>query len=159
MSLWRYSLRAWRRPGVPEACIGLQESCGADVNLVLFCCWLAEQGRVADPQLLRSACKAVERWQKDVLRPLRSARRAASESTPVPWAARVRERVLHAELAAEHAEQDALVACANAAPRRTGDAAAENLLRYLELIAVPPRAHAPYSGALRTALRIGVANG
>src|SRR5260221_13755017 len=38
--LWRFSLRFYRRPGVADACIALQDGCGGDVNILLFFLWL-----------------------------------------------------------------------------------------------------------------------
>ena len=50
---WRYSLGFYRRSGVEQACLGLQNTCGADVNLLLFCCWMGAQGRPLDKRSLR----------------------------------------------------------------------------------------------------------
>ena len=46
---WRFSLRTYRAPGVQEACLALQDRCGADVNLLLFCGWTGRDGRALDP--------------------------------------------------------------------------------------------------------------
>ncbi|MFB3151067.1 MAG: TIGR02444 family protein, partial [Alphaproteobacteria bacterium] len=42
---WDFALVVYRRDGVAEACLALQESQGVDVNVLLFCCWLGESGR------------------------------------------------------------------------------------------------------------------
>ena len=54
-AFWRFSLRTYRAPGVEAACLALQERCGADVNLLLFCGWVGREGRVLDEASLRSA--------------------------------------------------------------------------------------------------------
>ena len=62
-------------PGVQQACLALQERCGADVNLLLFCGWTGRGGRALDESVLRSAVDRVGRWQSEVIAPLRLARR------------------------------------------------------------------------------------
>ena len=42
---WRFSLRVYRAAGVQQACLALQEDCGADVNLLLLCGWLVQSTR------------------------------------------------------------------------------------------------------------------
>jgi uncharacterized protein (TIGR02444 family) len=102
-SFWRYSLRAWRAPAIARACLALQDRCGADVNLLLFCCWTGRAGRRLGARELKSALAAVARWQQEVVRPLRRARRAIGKD--VPGLRRLRRRVAAAELAAERVEQ------------------------------------------------------
>ena len=43
---WRFSLAFYRRAGVADACIALQEEAGVDVNLLLFLLWQATRKRV-----------------------------------------------------------------------------------------------------------------
>ena len=72
---WRFSLRTYRAPGVQDACLALQDRCGADVNLLLFCGWTGRDGRALDEGSLRSAVGRVGLWQSEVIAPLRLARR------------------------------------------------------------------------------------
>ena len=133
---WRYSLRAWSQPGIAQACLALQETCGADANLVLFCCWLGQSGRSADVRLLRRAIARVSAWRREVTEPLRLVRGAIKggvRGIPPRLRARVRKRVLSAELDAENAEQLVLAGLARGA-RRNGGTAARNLTRYLNLL-------------------------
>ena len=132
-ALWRFSLRVYRAEGVEAACLRLQDDHGADVNLVLFCCWLgaAGCGRVAEP-LLRSALAAASQWHGRAVAPLRALRRSLKhDPAPLPAAAAepVRRKVLAAELEAEHALQTLLFALASdldrtalPAERRAADA-------------------------------------
>lgn len=83
-SFWRFSLRTWRAPGVQQACLALQERCGADVNLLLFCGWTGQQGRALDPDSLRLAISQVGAWQSEVIAPLRLARRGLKHQSAVP---------------------------------------------------------------------------
>lgn len=59
---WRFSVRLFRAAGVADACIALQDECGADVNLLLYCGWLGACGRRLDRRAMRSAANAVRRW-------------------------------------------------------------------------------------------------
>jgi uncharacterized protein (TIGR02444 family) len=135
---WRHSLRLYRRPEVEEACLWLQDRCGADVNVLLLCCHLGSRGREASPELLARAVAAVGAWRQEVLGPLRRVRRAikaGQAGVPAAWAAQVRSGVKSAELLAERVEQRILVKSAGAGRRSRGDAAL-NLAHYRRLLGV-----------------------
>lgn len=107
---WNFSLELYGAEGVAEACLDLQDRRGCDVNVLLFCCWLAASGRpTLSADRLRAILKASDAWQADVVKPLRAIRRKLKDGS---WAGAlpetveaVRRRVADAELAAEHAEQ------------------------------------------------------
>lgn len=107
---WNFSLELYGAEGVAEACLDLQERRGCDVNVLLFCCWLAASGRpTLSADRLRAILKASDVWQADVVKPLRAIRRKLKDGS---WAGAlpetvdaVRRRVADAELAAEHVEQ------------------------------------------------------
>ena len=68
----------WRsigRPGVEAACLELQRRHRIDVNLVLLCCGWASAARALDGEALARLCHAADRWQLEVVRPLRNLRR------------------------------------------------------------------------------------
>ena len=106
---WRYSLRVWRIPGVEQACLALQERCGADVNLLLFCGWTGRLGRQLDRRALKSAIGRVGAWQSDVIAPLRLARQGLKrqrEGAAAALPARgLRKRLAALELDLERVEQ------------------------------------------------------
>lgn len=146
---WRFSLRSYRVAGVAEACLALQDDCGADVNLLLYCCWMGDQGRRLSKRALRSAIAAVSGWQSEVVRPLRRARRALKKGRGAiarEWSQSLRERIGAAELDAEYVQQ---IILAEHAARRSPfplrcdpqKAAAANLAIYFELLgaAIGPR--------------------
>lgn len=62
--LWRYAVALYAQPGVAQACLSLQDRFGADVNALLFCCWLGKN---------RAELKTAE-WQRilRLVRPLRA---------------------------------------------------------------------------------------
>lgn len=109
---WRFSLRTYRVPGVQEACLALQEHCGADVNLLLFCGWTGRSGRRLDRRSLRSAMARVGSWQSEVIAPLRLARRGlkrqCADGPAAALALPLRKRIAALELDLERAEQDLL---------------------------------------------------
>jgi uncharacterized protein (TIGR02444 family) len=100
MSIWDWTLRAYGRPGVPEACLRLQDQFGQNTDLLLWAVW----AETADPALLARAAEATRRWEAVALAPLREVRRALkAPAPPVEDAQRegLREDVKAAELRAE----------------------------------------------------------
>ncbi len=143
--LWRFSLDVYARTGVEQACLGLQASCGADVNLLLFCCWTGTRRRPLGKRFLRGTMAAVSGWQSEVVQPLRRARRALKRKSiglPGAWRAHLRASVSKLELDAEYVEQLILARRAAQAPPPARRATAEetvaaNLERYLALLGAP----------------------
>lgn len=140
---WDYSVALYGRPGVEAACIELQQRHRIDVNLVLLCLWLGERGTALDGEALARLCHAADRWQVEVVRPLRTLRRrlkariADGEPNSVAgdWpelAASIRERTIALEMDAEHLEQIHLgrVAAGLAAGATSGPALAGANLRH-----------------------------
>jgi len=116
---WDFSLELYGRPGVEKACLELQSRHALDVNLLLLCCWLAARGIGLDHEHARRVARAVEDWQREVVRPLRAVRRrlkvklADPERESVPdlffdLAGGLRAGILGLELDGEHLEQLAL---------------------------------------------------
>ena len=143
---WRFSLRVYRLPGVEQACLALQERCGADVNLLLFCGWTGREGRVLDRPALLSAIACVGDWQSQVIAPLRLARRGLKRQAALGKASALdpslRKRFLALELALERVEQSSLAEVAlqwQALERRVParEAVPANLACYLELLGHP----------------------
>jgi uncharacterized protein (TIGR02444 family) len=115
-AFWDYSVVLYGQPGVEAACVELQQRHGIDVNLVLLCVWLGERGTALDGETLARLCHAAERWQIEVVRPLRALRRRLKarigdrepNSVAGEWpglAISLRERAIALELDAEHLEQ------------------------------------------------------
>jgi len=107
--LWNFSVSVYRREGVAAACLSLQERRDADVNLLLYCCWLGAEGcRTLDADRLRRASAEVERWHREVVRSLRAVRKrlkANPEPASGEQAARLRRSIGAVELEAERIEQ------------------------------------------------------
>lgn len=149
-AFWTFSLAVYGQPGVPAACLELQERHGLDVNLVLAGLWAAHSGRgrltEADWERLDGTVAA---FHRDVVRPLRMARRAlkrAAESATPPGelASGIRQAIKAAELDAEHLEQILIEAelAAAAPPPASGTVPARtasrtNILDYLAWLRRP----------------------
>lgn len=134
---WAFSLALYSRPRVAEYCLQLQDDAGANVNLLLFCCWTGRRGVALDALGLAAAAATIKDWQVRVLRPLRARRRSVDIAAPE------KQRLLADELSAERREQALLVQwledCGLARPgsAHDGDTCARvNLTRYCATLGV-----------------------
>jgi len=118
---WLFSLRTYGKPGVERACLSLQGRLGADVNLVLLCCWAAASGRAPlSTRAIRAAIASTQRWQAEVIGPLRAARRSLKQGfdcVPSERTAELRKSIGRVELECEHAEQLLLARQVEALPQ------------------------------------------
>jgi uncharacterized protein (TIGR02444 family) len=100
MAIWEWALEAYARPGVPEACLALQDDHGQNTSFLLW----AVYAEAKDPELLARAAAVTRTWDRTALVPLRDVRRALKAPLPpVDDHARqsLREDVKGLELAAE----------------------------------------------------------
>ena len=142
---WRYSLKLYAAAGIAPACLALQDDHGVDVNLLLLCCWLGSQGRVLGVRDMRAAMTSVVHWQRNVIQPLRTVRRALksmAHGALADAAPRLRQKLSRLELDAEFQEHELLLqwAASRSFARRPDTpqaATAVNLRTYLRLIGVP----------------------
>ncbi|MFQ5468178.1 MAG: TIGR02444 family protein, partial [Kiloniellaceae bacterium] len=107
-SLWDYSVALYGRAGVEAACLGLQERRGADVNLLLLCCWVGGAGRVLRGDEIDRLVATVAPWRVAVIEPLRAVRRrlkAPPGDAPADAVGALRARVGKDEIEAEAIEQ------------------------------------------------------
>jgi uncharacterized protein (TIGR02444 family) len=118
---WRFSLAIYARPEVARACLELQDTCGADVNLLLFLLWLALSGRTPSADTVGALDDKVREWREAVIAPLRTLRRALKQGTPIApdMAEPLRIQVKALELEAERLQQETLYALADALPCET----------------------------------------
>lgn len=116
MAIWEWALEAYARPGVPEACLTLQDQHGQNTSLLLW----AVYSETSDPELLKRAAEAARDWDRTALVPLRDVRRALKAPLPPfgdhPRMA-FREEVKALELAAERLLLETLH---HMAPHRSG---------------------------------------
>lgn len=118
--LWRFSLAVYDRAVVKSTCLALQDRTGADVNILLFLCWLDHTGRpMPDDAALRRIIRTTAPLRDDVVAPLRAVRRNLD---PAKVQA-LRNAILNAELVGEQMIQALLHA------RFTGDSASSGALQ------------------------------
>ncbi len=138
---WRFSLQFYRRAGVADACIVLQDEAGVDVNVLLFLLWCAREGRRLSASEVAALDRACAPWRNVTVIPLRAVRRALKSPPPLIAAGNAelfRTRIKAVELEAERLQQEALHARfaakqpgeAGASP---GAAARANLAAYAEV--------------------------
>jgi uncharacterized protein (TIGR02444 family) len=135
-ALWRFALAFYAQPNVSAALLGLQDSAGCDINLILFALWLGVSGR---SRLTSEALDTADRlaWpiRSAVVEPLRALRRKL-RSDPDADIQRLREGVKALELEAEKLILDRLARTAEAPSSATDPAsrltaAHANLALYL----------------------------
>jgi uncharacterized protein (TIGR02444 family) len=109
--LWHFSLAFYRRPGVADACLALQDAAGVDVNVMLYLLYLAARGRGVHADDMGRIESVAAVWRDAVVVPLREIRRKLKaplgEFAPAVTCG-LRDDVKRIELAAERIEQQAL---------------------------------------------------
>ncbi|MDH3976922.1 MAG: TIGR02444 family protein [Gammaproteobacteria bacterium] len=108
-AFWDFSLAFYRKPGVADACLYLQDQYGLNVNILLLCIW---SGKTTDGPLttmqLEACTQRIRDWEEKVIQPLRAIRRAVRHETlgvPEFIAEAFHLHVESSELEAEHVEQ------------------------------------------------------
>jgi uncharacterized protein (TIGR02444 family) len=108
---WQFSLKFYATPGVPPACIELQDRAKVDVNVLFFLLWNATQKRALDNADVAELDRLIGAWREMAVVPLRDIRRALKDPPPVMAAAAAegfRTRIKQVELEAERLQQEAL---------------------------------------------------
>lgn len=104
-AFWQFSLAVYAAAGVADECLAAQESHGVDVNVLLFCAWLAFARKIAlTPQDIGAIGVEVDVWHESAVKPLRSVRRYM-KNVPGGDVSALRTRVKADELEAEQIEQ------------------------------------------------------
>ena len=137
-----------------EACLGLQDRHGLDVNLLLYAAYAALSGRGAvDAQALARANRAIEGWRLHVIQPLRQMRRYLKG---LEAAAPTRQRILAAELTAEREAQMRLAELLAPPARRAAEQRRSDLMAALDAAArnARPKLGAAGRKAIATIARV-----
>lgn len=111
--LWLGMLDLYSAPGVPEACVTVQDACDTDVLLLLTAALLARSEIQLTPALAGRLIAETLEWHREVVMPLRSLRRQWRGRTA---AEALRERVKALELDAERMEVAILQSVLDEAP-------------------------------------------
>ena len=78
MSLWDWTLSAYDKPGVPQACLSLQDDHGQNTSFLLWAVWTGG----ADPTSLSLGAEIARDWETRVLGPIREVRRLLKANFP-----------------------------------------------------------------------------
>lgn len=144
---WEFSLAIYCKQQVAQACLDLQDRRAADVNILLFSCWLATQGCRLNESGFKAAMAAVADWRTQLLEPLRRARRRLKKRFPEiakPDKQSINHAIMSAELECERLAQGKILFAAHSHLVTTDAAAGQrelaekSLQAYLALIAPEP---------------------
>lgn len=107
-ALWEYSVKLYSNDKVAKACLSLQDRQSLDVNILLFCVWVAASGHGEfEGDELSSALRISQNWQEGSVKPLREVRRFLKSSfDPIDarMAADLKRVISESELYAEKLE-------------------------------------------------------
>ena len=109
---WDFSNQLYGKDGVAEICLDLQENLEVDVNLLLFCYWIACFKNIPSESEWMQISQFSKSWNMNVIQPLRNARKSITEKLENHAAnlayAELREQVKGNELAAEKIQQETI---------------------------------------------------
>ena len=131
-ALWEYTLAVYDKPGVKSVLLQLQDGFGADINMLLSCCWLAEHGRALNDEDLSALIQSSAEWRAKCIIPLRTVRRFLKSQQ---WAESIYEQLKTLEIDAEQWQQNQMYVWLStvdlpASQRPAGEIALQNLQRY-----------------------------
>lgn len=138
---WDFAVKLYSNGPVSEACLSLQDRRGIDVNMLLFCVWVAAsgRGRLSEAEMA-VGIEAGQVWQSEVVAPLRHVRRyLKGPITPADarLGAELARVITDSELYAEHMEVQILSeivtrpAVGSFDNQERGQEAADNLQTYM----------------------------
>ena len=99
---WEFSLATYETGGVAQAALLVQDEMGLDINLILYASWLESLGLTLTRNHLAELESRIERWQREVVIPLRAVRRQLKGISDVDV---LRDRVKGIELDCEKHQQ------------------------------------------------------
>jgi uncharacterized protein (TIGR02444 family) len=152
----RFALAVYDTPGIPDACLLLQDRFDVDVNLLLFAAFLgALREQVFTPAGLDMVHGSVGAWQREVVRPLRELRRRLKTGpAPAPNAetAQLRNTIQGIELQAELIELAQLEALGSTLPQIPAAGNGEERATAAMTVVIDAQSHRDMDNAERHAL-------
>ena len=141
---WDFSSQLYGKDGVAEICLDLQDKLEVDVNLLLFCYWVAHFKNIPSESEWTRIFEFSKSWQKEIVQPLRNARKSITEQLKNqpsnPDYAELKEQLKSNELDAERIQQETIqsmlgIMAADSQPFSTEDAML-NLSYYFSKLAI-----------------------
>jgi len=71
---WNYSTQLWCLPDVESICVDLQNNLDADVNLMLYCCWVGDMSKCLNEDDIQTLLDINKPWHT-MIKPLRDSRK------------------------------------------------------------------------------------
>lgn len=108
--LWNYSTQIWTLPDVETICLDLQDNYDANVNMLLYCCWIGDKNLSLNDDDLQALLDTVQPWQT-IIKPLRDSRKMMKQqliALPSSMIDQTVSNITEMELNAEHMTQLAL---------------------------------------------------
>jgi uncharacterized protein (TIGR02444 family) len=106
---WDFSIKFYGQNPVSSSCLALQENVGADINILLYCCWIASEGAAAmEGAEFSEIISVIEPWQSKVVNGLRQIRRSIKKDPSLRFGSfsdGLRVSIKNSELEAEKLEQ------------------------------------------------------
>lgn len=134
--LWDFAISRYQRECVAECCLHLQDSVGADVNMLLSAAWLAERCLCWQHEQVRKLIEDCADWREQCILPLRAVRRYLKGHSLYE---RSKALELDAEIHQLHLLHDALQRLPLIAHKTSqADALSENLRVYFDCIPIAP---------------------
>ncbi|MDH5765093.1 MAG: TIGR02444 family protein [Gammaproteobacteria bacterium] len=138
---WNYSINTYQLPTIERVCLKLQQLYDADINILLYCCWVGEKHILLDEKDIEKLIYVGQPWQTNILVHIRNAHHTLNTSN-VTLAEDVleetRKSISEMEINAEHMAQLALEKAINLRnkPRNkhldSRDCALHNLQHYFQ---------------------------
>lgn len=132
--LWRFSLDFYGRDRAAAVLLELQDTAGADVNLVLFGLWRAIDRRVLSLSEYQAVDMHVREWRDNLVLPARALRRGIKDLVNDKNSSVYREAKA-LELKLEQAQQWRLQNCVDMVPGSFSDGVKETALKNLAVYA------------------------
>ncbi len=110
-TIWPYVLRLYGVAEFGPAGIALQDEVGADVDILLYLCFLADRSRQATSDDVARMDGRLKAWRDNVVKPVRALRRQLKDGiAPIPLAISdpIRNVVKNIELDAERIQLETL---------------------------------------------------
>lgn len=139
---WNFSLKLYRQPGVESLCLKLQQDGQADINILLWLCWLETKSIPVDHKQIQQAEAHIARWNQEAVWPLRALRTEMKQRYGTSDVAieATRSAIKKAELQAERVVQIRLEQLADTWPAPSQHQALQaghNLAIYAEYLHLP----------------------
>ena len=107
---WDYSTHIWTLPDVEKACLDLQNNHDINVNILMYCCWVADKNLTLNDDDIQALVDTIQPWHI-IIKPLRESRKMMQQQL-IAMPKDVQNQTLNdmqdMELNAEHMSQLAL---------------------------------------------------